>query len=1429
MLNAVYNAKVSAGFANDDDKKKVQDVLIRFYILDRLKGMTMQAISNEISKLAVELGTDSATVLNYAGIKDDMEAIQFKGKFGQTVAGFSSTITKKIDNQYKAAKAQMDLTGKSDMAGLVVEINSAVAGGNWGKMSDSARAELLHIWSAKYGVDIGKICTIVSPLMEDDTKKQLGLDVQNKYIGIAQLITNMSQESYEILTSWFATSAYAGMSQDERERAIRQIILGELNVGAVINSQKANASALAQKKDITKAKTEELKPILLKALSESGVLNPETSADEVLKAMEGKTIARIDDIDEILKAIPATQREGVRREVKYQLAQTGYVGSNEAVQAMNNLRGYEALQRIIEPDNLTLKAQGLLREGKYGDVQKALESVKTRTPEQNNILAQAYYAIGEIEKAKALVLPQEQDVEQAIITSENINDFTLLAHYYLANGRVEEAGKLADKIAVCRAGDKDIKDIKTVIGQVKNAIKGIKNPSQRVQETLVRVIKQDSLRQTKEQENLQKLQEKAKTSKLAQARLAIKQAKQQGIAGLKETKIGKFFAKVPALSQMKQRIGNKWNMIIGPSAYYLASYSVGFGLAQIIGLSGVALSVGTFVLPLAAAILLPYMVNKLISLNKENPKQLSEAYARVLLSAGDNQIRAAADNAIDDLAKDPNYSKTVIARKTERNSALAKSLKQIQGAQEQINKVNSSMQSFEATEDEAEKTRLTQEMTQALEQYAEILVVVAGVKDNKIDIINKIVYLKTLLLRQANEIRKSAMEQRQMMQNMLQGMGDKEQEQLGMLFQLMQQQQEQAGQEVKARYRGVIKQKISELPENVRFLFENEIEEEKISEKEEAKEQEEPETPVITPELQEKLSAVQDALRSGDISAIKSSFGELNGLLPVRAQGVVNSALAVIEELPEDQADILKALLIDIAGLDEETMMGRYNSHYASVKKQVADVFKKGDSGIKEVMAKMLLVNKIIQEGEVKDKLAGKINKGLVKKGFVGLTEDGKAIISKELLNGKVEGKPTDQLYRTAIHESVHVLIAKLKEEKDARLEVLKNSIINSVNVQKFFDGLINAKDGYYGKYVQDDLWEEVVAYYIENMGTSPVRGNAVINELVIRVLLDKKTIELMNELGFYAIAPVIANDERFNKGIKNLGKVRKERGKDIKIVDLRKKVKACEEKMRPNIYELQRLQFNMEGKVIGEIPPAGERRNVLFVVDLPSCVEVKEGKPVLTKKGEFIRDRIRYVTRSVGDIQSQIGIAFVNIQKDGKVMPITDEIRNLFSDFGVRVGIVEQDVLVEAIKVQQKSVDLGSVITETAQKEVRLDMPQVVFVDSVNSWRDRIISIIVGITKDIVVQNAIEALVDPTNVRFAFAESLALATAIDSTARTRVLEKIKEMAKPIADKLGVEVDILIPKPIKGKDGQSLGYTVPPVPANVDELKQRIESTAVSA
>jgi hypothetical protein len=54
-------------------------------------------------------------------------------------------------------------------------------------------------------------------------------------------------------------------------------------------------------------------------------------------------------------------------------------------------------------------------------------------------------------------------------------------------------------------------------------------------------------------------------------------------------------------------------------------------------------------------------------------------------------------------------------------------------------------------------------------------------------------------------------------------------------------------------------------------------------------------------------------------------------------------------------------------------------------------------------------------------------------------------------------------------------------------------------------------------------------------------------------------------------------------------------------------------------------------------------------------------------------------------------------------------------------------------------------------------------------------------------------------------------------------------MAKPIAEKLGVEVDVLIPKPIKGKDGQSLGYTVPPVPANVDELKQRIESTSVSA
>jgi len=188
---------------------------------------------------------------------------------------------------------------------------------NWTKYDNTACVvELMRI-SEKYGnaYTIPQLMTMINPLMSDDDREKL-IKIADQFKTVAGMLNKEeNQDTLKYLQAWFATSAYAGMSQDERVTAIRQFILGAINVGNIddaLGAQRANASALTQKKDISKAKDEDLKTILVTALMEAQVSDSETTADEILKVMKGKTIAKLEDIDEILKTVPAAQREDVR-------------------------------------------------------------------------------------------------------------------------------------------------------------------------------------------------------------------------------------------------------------------------------------------------------------------------------------------------------------------------------------------------------------------------------------------------------------------------------------------------------------------------------------------------------------------------------------------------------------------------------------------------------------------------------------------------------------------------------------------------------------------------------------------------------------------------------------------------------------------------------------------------------------------------------------------------------------------------------------------------------------------------------------------------------------------------------------------------------------------------------------------------------------
>jgi tetratricopeptide (TPR) repeat protein len=437
---------------------------------------------------------------------------------------------------------------------------------------------------------------------------------------------------------------------------------------------------------------------------------------------------------------------------------------------------------------------------------------------------------------------------------------------------------------------------------------------------------------------------------------------------------------------------------------------------------------------------------------------------------------------------------------------------------------------------------------------------------------------------------------------------------------------------------------------------------------------------------------------------------------------------------------------------------------------------------------------KIDIQNRVKEIITPNLIVGTVEKGFTGMTKGGVAVVSDRLSGEKI--------YRTAVHEGVHVWIAHLPQEKR---DALKDSVISSVGVDSFFNALINAGNGHYGKYVQDELWEEVVAYVIENIGVSKDTDKpAQIQELGVEVVLDKDTVRLMDELGLFQTAEAVANDSRFNKGVKNFG--RTETGKDVSLtkIDMREKILPEEIELRNKGYRMQKLQFNMESNLINELPPALLKNDVVFVADLPSCV-TKEGK--LTNKGQFIKNRIAYVYNSIprdaeGKPTIKIGLSFVNIGNQRIDVKILNDL------FGGIVGVITEDNIKEAVKeVQQTEVNLTAIISKQAADQVKMTAPQVVFVDSVDGWMRQLLNIIKTVTTNMVVRNAVIGLVDAKDIRFAFAESLALASALGTEAEKDVREFINKQVSAIANKVGIDPKQLMPK----KEDSTGVVTVPDI------------------
>jgi len=138
--------------------------------------------------------------------------------------------------------------------------------------------------------------------------------------------------------------------------------------------------------------------------------------------------------------------------------------------------------------------------------------------------------------------------------------------------------------------------------------------------------------------------------------------------------------------------------------------------------------------------------------------------------------------------------------------------------------------------------------------------------------------------------------------------------------------------------------------------------------------------------------------------------------------------------------------------------------------------------------------------------------------------------------------------YRTAVHESVHLLVARLSEEDSERL---RNAVLACQGVHmEFFPAL--AEVGY--KRGRQDLWEEVIAYYLENLGTSEAVTAVPINELKIWLEIDSQLKDLLSELGFFNLAAAVNADSRFSYD-KNVGVRKGEVKLDVEVVDLSEKL----------------------------------------------------------------------------------------------------------------------------------------------------------------------------------------------------------------------------------------------------------------------------------
>lgn len=222
----------------------------------------------------------------------------------------------------------------------------------------------------------------------------------------------------------------------------------------------------------------------------------------------------------------------------------------------------------------------------------------------------------------------------------------------------------------------------------------------------------------------------------------------------------------------------------------------------------------------------------------------------------------------------------------------------------------------------------------------------------------------------------------------------------------------------------------------------------------------------------------------------------------------------------------------------------------------------------------------------------------------------------------------------------------------------------------------------------------------------------------------------------------------------------------------------------------------------------------------------MQHGKIVgLTKKGEFTRNMMIYTSNllKLKGASITVGLVFVNMEKDAVS---NDDLKKLFE---CEVGIITQDELMKAAELQSKeskgveAIDLTSVISWLAAERVGIPSPQIVFVDSVEGWRRQLLEIIKGVTENVVVKNAVIGLLDPQNIRFAFAESLALASVLGTDAKDDMLEFIKGKAKQTAEKLGIPSEQLMPD----VDVNNNLFTVKPT--EIDEMKLKQETANSSA